>query len=71
MSFDIGEIETFKLLGGYKEYKGLNINSDAQTTIISGVTISDCDVVPLEVSSPNLTLERVTLNSEGFALVLK
>ncbi len=71
MSFVIGEIETFKLLGGYKEYKGLNINSDAQTTIISGVTISDSNAVPLEVSSPNITLERVTLNSEGFALILK
>lgn len=71
MSFDIGEIETFKLLGGYKEYKGLNINSDAQTTVISGVTISDCDVVPIEISSPNLTLERVTAHSDGFALILK
>lgn len=71
MSFDIGEIGTFKLLGGYKEYKGLNINSDAHETIISGVAISDCDVVPLEVSSPNLTLERVTAQSDGFALVLK
>ncbi len=71
VSFNIGEIETFKLLGGYKEYRGLNINSDARTTIISGVTISDCDDVPIEVSSPNLTLERVTAQSNGFVLVLK
>lgn len=71
MSFNIGEIQTFKLLGGYKEYKGLNINSDAQNTIISGITISGCDVVPIEVSSPNLTLERVTAHSDGFALILK
>lgn len=71
MSFDIGEIESFKLLGGRKEYKGLNINSDAQNTIISGVTISECDVIPIEVSSPNLTLERVSAQSDGFALVLK
>lgn len=71
ISFDIGEIESFKLLGGYKEYKGLNINSDAQTTVISGVTISECDVVPIEVSSPNLTLERVSAQSDGFALILK
>lgn len=71
MSFDIGEIESFKLLGGYKEYKGLNINSDAQTTIISGITVSECEVVPIEVSSPNLTLERVSAQSDGFALILK
>ncbi len=71
MSFEIGEIETFKLLGGHKEYKGLNINSDAQNTILSGITISECDVVPIEVSSPNLTLERVTAQGDGFALILK
>lgn len=71
MSFDVGKIETFKLLGGYKEYKGLNIKSNAKTTIISGVTISDCDVVPIELSSPNVTLERVTAQGDGFSIVLK
>ena len=75
MSFAVGEIQTFKLLGGTddgaKEYRGLNISSDALTTIISGITISESDVVPIEVSSPNLTLERVTAQSEGFALILK
>ena len=71
MSLDIGEIESFKVLGGRKEYKGLSIKSDAQNTIISGVTISGGNKIPIEVSSPNLTLERVTAQSDGFALVLK
>lgn len=71
MSFDIGEIESFKLFGGTKEYKGLSINSDAHDTVISGVTISNSNAVPIEVSSQNLTLERVTAHSSGFALVMK
>lgn len=71
LSFDIGEIETFKLLGGYKEYRGLNIKSNAQNTIISGVTISNSNIIPIEISSPNVTLERVTVQSDGFAIVLK
>lgn len=71
MSFDVSEAETFKLLGGYKEYRGLTIKSDAQNTIISGITVADCDRIPIEVSSPNVTLERVTVHGDGFALVLK
>ncbi len=71
LALEVGEIETFKLIGGYKEYKGLSIKSKANHTVISGVTISDCDVIPLEVSSPNLTLERTSIHSDGFALVLK
>lgn len=71
MSFDVGEAETFKLLGGYKEYRGLTIKSDAQNTIISGITVADCDRIPIEVSSTNVTLERVTVHGDGFALVLK
>lgn len=71
MSFEVGEIETFKLLGGYKEYEGLSIKSDAENTIISGITLSQCDKVPIEISSPNLTLERVFAHSDGFALIMK
>ncbi|MEE1049310.1 MAG: InlB B-repeat-containing protein, partial [Clostridia bacterium] len=71
MSFDIGEINSFKLLGGYKEYKGLNINSDASTTILSGITIPESNVTPIELSSSNVTLERVSIHSDTFCLILK
>lgn len=71
LPLNIGEIETFKLLGAHKEYKGLTVDSDARETIISGITVFDCTGVPLELSSPNVTLERVTVHSDGFALALK
>lgn len=71
MQLNIGEIDSFKLLGRYKEYKGLSIKSLAETTILSGITISDTDVIPVEISSENLTLERVTVQSDGIPLVLK
>lgn len=70
--FNIGsEIETFKLLGGYREYQGLSIKSDAQTTILSGITMYASDIVPVWVSSKNLTLERVKLIGHDFALVMQ
>ena len=71
LQFSIGGIETFKLLGGYKEYKGLEIKSDAKTTIISGINIPSCEGIPIRTSSSNVTLERVTVSGEGFALILE
>lgn len=70
MTFDIGKIECFKLIGGRKTYKGLSIKSIADHTVISGITISDCDRIPLEITSEKLTLERVNAESDGFVLVL-
>ena len=71
MAFDVGYIESFKLLGGRKTYSGLSIKSNAENTVISGVELENSKAIPLEISSPNLTLERVSASGEGFALVLK
>lgn len=71
MAFDVGYIESFKLIGGYKVYNGLSIKSNAENTIISGVEFENSESIPLEISSPNLTLERVSARGEGFVLVLK
>ena len=71
MAFDVGCIESFKLIGGRKTYSGLSIKSSANNTIISGVELENNSAIPLEIASPNLTLERVSASSEGFALVLK
>lgn len=68
---NVAAIESFKLIGGYKEYKGLNIKSQAKTTVVSGVKIPETDTVPMRVSSENLTLERVTLCGKEFALILE
>lgn len=71
MAFDIGNITSFELQGKDKEYRGLSIKSDAETTVINGVTFTENTKVPMELSSENVTLDRVTADCSGYALVLK
>lgn len=71
IEFDIGAITSFELQGKDKEYKGLSIKSDADTTIINGVTFTENTQIPMELSSQNVTLDRVTVDCSGYALVLK
>ena len=40
LSFEIGNIDTFELIGKDKEYKGLSVKSDAVNTIINGVNFT-------------------------------
>ena len=71
MAFVIGEIESFELQGKDKEYKGLSVKSDAAKTVINGVTFTENSKIPIELSSPDVTLDRVAVDSSGYALVLK
>lgn len=71
MAFDIGNISSFELQGKDKEYRGLSIKSDAETTVINGVTFTENTKIPMELSSENVTLDRVTADCSGYALVLK
>lgn len=67
----VDSIESFALWGKDKEYKGLSLKSDAASTTVVGVTFTENTKYPLELSSQNVTLERVTVNSSGFAMILK
>lgn len=71
MYFEVGEIESLTVLGRDRTYKGLGIKSDAATTIVNGITFTENTKIPLELSSNNVTLDRVTVDSNGYALVLK
>lgn len=71
MTFEIGEIESFELQGKDKEYKGLSVESNADTTIINGITFTENKKVPLELTSPNVTLDRVTVDCSGYAAIFK
>ena len=71
MTFEIGEKTLFELRGGDRTYKGMSVKSDALTTIINGVTFSDNTRIPLELSSENVTLDRVTVDCSGYAMLLK
>ena len=71
MELKVGETTYFELQGKDKEYAGLSLKSDAATTVVNGVIFSDNVKIPMELSSGNVTLDRVTVNGIGFALVLK
>lgn len=71
MELNIGNIESFELQGKDKEYKGINVKSDADRTVINGVTITENTKIPLEISSSEVLLDRVTIEASGIALVLK
>lgn len=70
MSLDVGNITSFELQGKDEEYSGLSLKSDAETTVINGVKFTDCNDIPMEISSENVTLNKVSANVSGIALVL-
>lgn len=70
MKLVAGECESFELQGKDKEYKNLSIKSDAEKTVINGVKFVDCTSLPIDLSSKNITLNRVTANSDGITMLL-
>lgn len=71
MTFEVGEIISFELQGKDKEYSGLSVTSNAETTVINGVKFVDCTEIPMVLASANVTLNRVTATTNGLALVLE
>lgn len=67
---EVGNITSFELQGKDKEYSGLSVRSNAETTVINGVKFADCTKTPMELGSENITLNRVTANTSGWALVM-
>lgn len=71
LTFEVGsDTEYFELQGKENTFKALNVVSGAGETVISGITITDANELPLDISSENVTLDRVTVNSTGYGLVL-
>lgn len=70
LEFNVGSITSFELQGKDKEYNNLRIKSDAETTVINGIMITNATRIPLELSSQNITLNRVNVNSSGYAMLL-
>ncbi|MBQ7572877.1 MAG: InlB B-repeat-containing protein [Clostridia bacterium] len=71
IELNVGEISNFELYGGDKEYKGMSIKSDASTTVINGVAITENTKMPIELSSENVRFDRVTVDCYGLGLALK
>jgi|GEM_PF-392492 uncharacterized repeat protein (TIGR02543 family) len=70
-TLEVPEMESFELLGGKKTFTNLKIDSNADTTIIRNANINDCTRIPLVISSDNITLDTVTVNSPSFAMLSK
>lgn len=64
-------ITYFELRGNAKDYKNLKIKSDAETTVINGLNMTCTSGTPLDISSENVVLNRVNVNSKGYAALLK
>ena len=71
LAIEIGEIESFKLIGQSKEYKGLCLKSDAVSTVVNGITFTENTKIPMEFSSETVTLDNVTVDCSGYAMALK
>ena len=71
LALEVGSIESFELWGKDKEYKGLSLKCDAASTVINGVNIVDGAKTPLDLSSEEVTLNRVTIASTGYAMLLR
>ncbi len=71
IEFNINDIEKFELRGGGREYPGLSITSDAKTMVLNRITFTQNTKTPMTLSSKNVTLDQVTVECTGYALVLK
>ena len=65
-----GETESFTFNGGSKTYNDVRIISDANTTVIKDATFYDSAETPLVFSSPNVTLNKITVSAPSIALKL-
>lgn len=62
--------ESFILFGYGNTYPGLSVVSDANNTIINKMNFAETESIPLKISSPNVTLNQVSVCSKGIGIVL-
>lgn len=70
LALEVGNVTYFEVQGKDKKYKNFSLKSDATTTVINGVKIIDGTGVSIKTSSENLTLNRVSVDSDGYAMLL-
>ncbi len=68
-TIDVGNMSSFEIVGGGKVFPDMRIESEAGSTILRNFKINDCSRIPLVISSDEITLDRVTVNSTSFALL--
>lgn len=60
----------FAFNGGGNTYNNVRIVSDATETVINAATLVGCEDTPLVLSSEKVTLNRVTVEANGLAMLL-
>ena len=60
----------FEFNGNDQTFCGLSITSDAQETVLNKMIITDGLQLPLRISSPDIVLNQVKVNSKGIAAAL-
>lgn len=70
LALEVGNVSYFEVQGRDKQYKNFSLVSDATTTVVNGVKIIDGTGVAIKTTSENLKLNRVTIDSDGYALLL-
>lgn len=63
-------VEYFEFNGGGNTYSGMKIISSAQTTVINNITSTNNTGTVLLLSSDNITLNRVSVDTTGWAMIL-
>ena len=56
--------------GNPQEYPGVKLVSDAEETVLNGLSFTQVSGNALKLSSPKVTLRRVTADATGWALIL-
>lgn len=70
LALEVGNVTYFEVQGKDKQYKNFSLKSDATTTVVNGIKIIDGTGASIKTSSENLTLNRVSVDSDGYALLL-
>lgn len=63
--------DKFELQGERNSFKNLKLSSEAQETVLNGLTITECRRIPLEITAEKITMNQVNVTAPGFVLLLK
>lgn len=68
-TISVPQIGGVEILGGGRSFVDLQITSEASETTIRDITLTSCTRTPLQLASPNITLEAISIQCPGFALL--
>lgn len=64
-------IDYFELRGNAKSYDSIKIKSDAKSTIINGLNITNNSGITFDTSSENVVLNRLSIESKGISALFR